>query len=268
MQTRSTVALLTLILMVGLIYFGEFLPNGRAGKLAGHPHDEISCQSCHEINVAKAESQVKTVLSQNCVGCHANQTTATSLFHSGYGSKDCARCHSFHEPEFVNAAGDTMSLVFAKRAGAVCADCHKEGGVMPEVSAGHREAAALIHSQRTNDLVEAPSKFCLTCHDASRRNNIEAKSSWDVPRFHVSASHVYGETVVAGWSNPGSTLQIQDKLPSNLILINDKMECQTCHSMISKHEYLLSQKIADGLCTGCHDMQRESSPSPVFTVKS
>lgn len=268
MQTRSAIALGTLALMVGLIYFGEFLPNGRADLLAEHPHEGIACQTCHRMDQRPGDSTDSNARTQGCVECHASALESGSLFHKVGETRDCGNCHSFHKPELVIAAQDTMLMAFAEKAELLCKDCHTQSGTMPEVSPGHREAAALIHSQRTERFVESPSEYCLSCHDASRSRRSELVSTMSAPRFHIGASHVFGQILVAGSGKPGSVLRIQDELPQHLVLINGKTECQTCHSMKSKYDYQLSQRIEDGLCTSCHDMQRKLGPSPIFTSKS
>ena len=58
--------------------------------------------------------------------------------------------------------------------------------------------------------------------------------------------------MIAGSQQFGSAFRIQDEIPSHLVLIDGKIECQTCHSMISDEDYLLSQTIEDGLCGSCH----------------
>lgn len=265
MQTRSAVALGTLALMVGLIYFGRFLPNGRAGLLAEHPHESVTCQSCHNFTQSRADSLNLDLKTETCTDCHSGLLEADSPFHLMDGKRDCGRCHSFHKPEQLKAAQDTMSLEFAVRAKLLCLDCHGQNGLTPEVSPGHRVAASIIHSQETELFVESPSEFCLACHDASRSQISRFASSLSAPRFHVRASHVFGQELIPGSGKPGSVLRIQDELPQHLVLINGRTECQTCHSMKSKHDYLLSQRIEDGLCTSCHDMQRESEPLPILT---
>lgn len=252
MQVRSGIALGTLLLLLGLMYFGRFLPEGSAGLEIEHPHTKVECQTCHTFGSKADTSGSLLTDNQNCQSCHFSTLDSHSPFHSSSTTRQCADCHSFHKPEFVFVAGDTMTLEFAGKAGALCADCHKEDGLMPEVSAGHREAARLIHSQQSLAMAETPSEYCLACHSNESGGNNANENVKPAPRFHLSASHVFGQRVIAGSQQFGSAFRIPDELPSHLVLIDGKIECQTCHSMISDEVYQLSQTIEDGLCGGCH----------------
>lgn len=267
MQTRSGIALGTLLLLLGLMYFGRFLPEGSAGLESEHPHTEVDCQSCHSFG-SKAEAGSGLIADdQNCQSCHFSVVDSNSPFHNNAATRRCTDCHSFHEPEFVIAAGDTLTIEFAEKAEALCADCHKADGLLPEVSPGHREAARLIHSQRSLTMAEAPSEYCLACHTKEQGSQIANENSRQAPRFHVSASHVFGRSMIAGSQQFGSAFRIQDEIPSHLVLIDGKIECQTCHSMISDEDYLLSQSIEDGLCGGCHQRTGSEKMALEFSAK-
>lgn len=250
MQTRSGIALGTLLLLLGLMYFGRLLPDGSAGLESVHPHEGVECGNCHSFGSKAIGGGMTRPSSQNCLSCHSPAANTDSPFHDTRVAGECADCHSFHKPELVIAAADTMSMDFAVLATALCLDCHKSSGLQPEVSAGHRQAAELIHSQRTMAMAKAPSEFCLTCHSNERSGGSEAARN--APRFHVSASHVFGQTMTAGVSRPGSAFRIQNDIPTHLSIFDGKIECQTCHSMNSDNNYLLSQTIEDGLCGSCH----------------
>lgn len=267
MQTRSGIALGTLFLLIGLMYFGRLLPDGSAGLESAHPHDAIECQKCHSFGSKANGSGLSKPGSQSCLSCHSFADDAGSPFHNSRAVDDCAGCHSFHKPELIIAAQDTMILAFATEARALCADCHKLAGLLPEVSTGHRLAAELIHSQRTMKLADAPSEFCLACHGAERTVTLGNGILKSAPRFHVSASHVFGQMITPGASQPGAAFRIQNELPTDLSIIDGKIECQTCHSMISENDYLLSQTIDDGLCGSCHIRNGIDRSSLEFSLK-
>ena len=268
MQSRSAIALATLIVVLGVMYFGRLLPEGKAGSDLTHAHSDIECQTCHSFGQTFGDAGSLEVDAKNCFDCHRDRKSENAWFHSNARSVDCTHCHSFHKPELLTVQSDTMTLEFALRVETMCEDCHRDGSVSPSVSQGHLAAARLIHSQRTLEFAEAPSQFCLACHDASKSSPEVAKLGVSAPRFHVSATHVFGETLVPGDAKQGSMFKIQDVIPSDLLLIDGKIECQTCHSLVSGNGYLLSQKIDDGLCTQCHDMQRGSGQTGVFSFKS
>lgn len=267
MQTRSGIALGTLLLLLGLMYFGRLLPDGSAGLESAHPHDGVECQNCHSFGSKAVGSGMSQPSSQSCLSCHSPADRADSPFHSTRVVGECASCHSFHKPELIIAAKDTMSMDFAFQAEALCMDCHEPSGLRPEVSAGHRQAAVLIHSQRTLAMAKAPSEFCLTCHAAERTATLGNENSKSAPRFHVSASHVFGQTMVPGVSRPGSAFRIQNNIPAHLLIFDGKIECQTCHSMISENGYLLSQTTEDGLCGSCHIRNSSDKSTLEFTLK-
>ena len=172
MQTRSGVALGTLLLLLGLMYFGRFLPEGSASLESEHPHKAVQCQTCHSFGSKAGGNTDISSDNEECRTCHFSAVSSHSAFHGGSTSRQCADCHSFHKPELIMAAGDTMTLEFAGKANELCADCHKEDGLIPEVSAGHREAARLIHSQRLLSMAEAPSDYCLACHSYERSGRL------------------------------------------------------------------------------------------------
>lgn len=267
MQTRSGIALGTLLLLIGLMYFGRLLPDGSAGLESVHPHEGVECGNCHSFGSKAIGGGMTRPSSQNCLSCHSPADNANSLFHSSRVVVECAGCHLFHKPELIIAAKDTMSMNFAVQAQALCMDCHKSGGLRPEVSTGHQQAAKLIHSQRTVAMAEAPSEFCLTCHGAERTATLGNEISKSAPRFHVSASHVFGQTMVPGVSRPGSAFRIQNNVPTHLSILDGKIECQTCHSMISENGYLLSQTIEDGLCGSCHIRNGDDISTLELTLK-
>jgi predicted CXXCH cytochrome family protein len=267
-QSRSAIASATLLLLLGIMYFGRLLPEGKAGSELSHAHGDVECQTCHSFGQSFGDAGSLEIDSRNCLDCHQTRRSENAWFHANGKSQDCTRCHSFHKPEFLIVQSDTMTLEFALQVEAMCDNCHHDGNVLPPVSEGHLGAARLIHSQRTLEFADAPSQFCLACHDATKSSIGIVESGVSAPRFHVSATHVFGEKLVPGQSKQGSMFKIQDDIPSDLVLIDGKIECQTCHSLVSSHEYLLTQRISDGMCTQCHDMQRDSESAKAFTFKS
>lgn len=64
----------------------------------------------------------------------------------------------------------------------------------------------------------------------------------------------------SGYRKPHSTLRIQDEIPPQITLLDGKIECFTCHSLVSRHDFELVQTIQDGLCLSCHDMGDDVGP--------
>ncbi len=256
------------MLAIGLTYFGRLLPSSSAGLVSAHPHTDIACQDCHKFASGDSASEFAILDSRVCRECHGQNLSFGSDFHSETTAVDCAGCHLFHHPELIVIRQDSMSMEFAGTAKGVCRDCHADGQLRPEISFDHQVAARQVHSQRTTKFAESPSEFCLSCHDADRNSPGIAGALRQAPRFHVSASHVYGQELIPGFRRSGSRFGIQDEISPSLNIINDRIECQTCHSMISKNDYLLSRTVEDGLCDSCHETKRDLQPQSVFTLKS
>jgi hypothetical protein len=266
-QPRSAIALGTFLLSLALLYFGRFLPDGSAGLNSDHPHTRVVCETCHTLGVRPDSAKSIALISETCKGCHEEIGTASPLFHSGSRPENCTNCHSFHRPELVIVKEDTLSLRFASEAKAICLDCHANANVTPQVGDGHLVAARLAHSQRSNSMSESPSEFCLTCHGTGRAESDDEVGMVSAPRFHVNASHVYGQEVTPGLRKSGSMLKIQDEIPPYIVVVDGKIECQSCHTLISKNDYLLCVTIEGGLCESCHDMNGGFDQPSIFTAK-
>ncbi len=196
-----------------------------------------------------------------CEVCHSpggSASVGSELFHAN-NSKTCSECHSFHNPERISVNADTMLLTLATTATPICETCHSTHTILPEVSPGHREASRLIHSQRDSKIIENPSEYCLICHCSDRVTTGDFPLAAQASRFHVSASHGFGIELRSGYHKPNSNMKIQDEIPPHIKLIDGKIECYTCHSLVSEEEFELVQTISDGLCISCHDMRDNST---------
>ncbi len=250
------------MIVLAVMYFGDGLSVGRASNSQDHPHAREACSKCHSVNAAARSFSGPRLQNARCESCHSIDEDAgfgSDLFHQDRG-QDCVACHSFHRPELVSAGGDTMLLEFAQAAAPLCETCHSHAGLRPEVSPGHFEASHLIHSQRSSIFTENPSDFCMTCHNADRATPDGSQFAEHASRFHAEASHAFGVSMESGYRKPHSTLKIQDEIPPQITLIDGKIECFTCHSLVSRHEFELVQTIQDGLCVSCHDMGDNVGP--------
>lgn len=245
------------------MYFGRLLPEGDARFGGYHPHDDVECGDCHGLS-AKGDSSRSSFA--KCGGCHMSPHADSSMFARISRNDDCGRCHSFHHPDLIAVGTDTMSMAFVRGSEALCADCHKQG-LHPEVSPGHRGAASLMHAHRSVELLDSPSEFCLSCHDGERSRALGMKTTFEAPRFHTAASHTFGEVLTPGFRKPGSTLKIQNIIPASIVTFEHKIECQTCHSLVTNTDFLLVMEIEDGLCTSCHDMGREQTSAFALSDK-
>jgi predicted CXXCH cytochrome family protein len=150
-----------------------------------------------------------------------------------------------------------MRLSVAKKSEAICADCHRRFWT-PEVGPGHKQAANIIHSVASNEFAEKPSEFCLVCHDADRNPHAIANTFHKLSRFYTTASHPFGVRIEPGYQRPNSDLKIQDRISPEIVIIDDKIECLTCHSLVSTNKFKLVMTIEDGLCTACHEMPNDA----------
>ncbi len=270
-RRRSVLALVTVLAAIGLLYFGAGLPLTEASLESENAHGQIDCSRCHKMQAsiprADGSGELNSALpsSNDCMQCHTVEQMGSNSFHnSGYG--DCLSCHSFHHSEELTIAGRPASLSTAKASVELCADCHGES-TTPEVSPGHRLAAQLIHGEQEGRFAEQPSEFCLLCHDRDASLPIAAPELSEFPRFHVQASHTYGTILVPGSGRPGSQLKIQREFPPEMPLFEGKIECQTCHSLVSGEKYLLTKRIEQGLCNDCHDMGDRTATNLLTTSR-
>lgn len=248
-----------------LLLLGAGLGNSIAINNLSHPHQAVDCRSCHSFRshiASDSSGAEKPRATAQCLECHSTSMSSDktlSLFHEL--GDDCTNCHSFHQPKRLTINDDTTTIALARSESQLCADCHKSVDV-PEVSPGHREAARLLHGELAEAYSENPSGFCLACHDASSAMPA-ISSGFAPPRLHMSASHPYDVKLAPGYRN--SSIKLQDEINSSIRSIDGNITCISCHSLTSANQRLLVTSIEDGLCSGCHDMQRAVA-SPVYSA--
>lgn len=273
-KRRSVAAAITFIVATGLLYLGWGVQSGDAQRDLSHTHKLADCGVCHKMqaratSVPDSFSDLAAMPSgKDCLTCHQLSRLSKDqhgLFHY-LASQSCLSCHSFHNPDLLRIGEKTSSVSVAKASIQVCQDCHIDKNI-PEVSPGHRLAAQLIHGEREDKFAKEPSEFCLACHNRDGRLPPEARGLRNFPRFHVSASHAYGIELVPGYRRPASTLKIQDEIPVDMRTMNGKLECQSCHSLSSTNDYLLTKSIENGLCTDCHDLGRKNPAELVISAR-
>ena len=99
----------------------------------------MSCSRLHEIPDPGAQ----------CSSCHTRESLNSNTpvpFHLST-TRQCVECHSFHKPDIVTVRGASFHLRFQRQGSqAPRGGCHWGSGDLNHLSAGHRKAAELYHS--------------------------------------------------------------------------------------------------------------------------
>jgi predicted CXXCH cytochrome family protein len=268
-QNRTILYLSTGFILASLFTLAIGLGAGVAISNLKHAHRSVSCQKCHKFNQlvtdvsANAESPAPLTL---CFECHATDLMSEkplSVFHQR--GEDCTRCHSFHQPSQLHLNGDSTGVATVKTESHLCDDCHQTAG-LPEISPGHRQAARLIHGDQLGLYRASPNDFCLACHDAARAAILTNLLS-PPPQFHPAASHPYDVKLISGYRRPGSMLRLNNQIGASIRTFDGSITCLSCHSLTSPNRQLLVTSIQEGLCTDCHDMNRQTNPSALFSLQ-
>ena len=227
------------------------------------PHEGIDCAGCH-MQTAAAPAAVgglnpaaggPTTADTRCAECHTRLDRGSALaavFHGPQGAA-CSTCHSFHNPTRLTAG--TARFVYQYQnpsLRAQCASCHRKGSRLDKVTDGHRDAAAVVYHVDAAKLAGlSSSEGCLRCH--SHRGGVVnlPASAAAAPRFHEEATHTLGEPVPLGFATGGYS--IRRKVDARIVLVDGRIECQTCHALADDVEDLLVRFEAKyDLCLGCH----------------
>lgn len=245
-------------LLVGALFAITFVRIGQAGDSPSKGHAKIDCSYCHA-SVADIgdEAMPNLELSRHCQDCHRqrpNDESTDLTFHT-MSNKQCGDCHSFHETDQITADGQDFRFRFDKRSSqvAICASCHGEGENPAMLSAGHRQAAQIYHSDYGQFAGLSPSQACMLCHSESGPSS-DLAAGLKIPRFQDHGDHPLGVKVIPGSGEPGNMIKLN--LDSRLKLVGGNIECQTCHSLSANtHARLRDFTSLTELCQGCHSVE-------------
>lgn len=272
MQVRATTALTLFSLIMGGFFLAVYEDNGSARTSGIHPHTEVACSKCHNFKAIGDSTLGKgnsAELAEKCQECHGSVAAlkrGDDFFHQ-ISKKSCVGCHSFHHTDNVTIMGDSTTIFAASQELPTCRDCHPNGHV-PQVGPGHQRASKVIHADREGKFIAQPSAFCESCHDASKKRAANLGEEPIPPRFNLAASHPYDIQLIPGYPESGSTHRLQAEIPAFISTMNGRIICQTCHSLTSTNSNLLVTANEESeLCTGCHDMNRNSGQAKQFTAK-
>jgi len=232
-------------------------------------HADLLCSDCHGWQAAAAEGPAaprslpsdSSSIAHKCHGCHQEQLASAerALAFHGPSARGCRECHSFHEPATLTVRGERFAYQYGSdRLRGHCYSCHGAEGNLNLLSNGHRQAASLYHIDASALLGLSPSQGCLRCH--SNQSGIAVRDAMDpeTPTFNEHASHPFGVVVAAGGDH--SSRHLRQDIDPRLPLLEQRLECQTCHQVASETEDLLVPFEAKyDLCLGCHQF---GSPEP------
>jgi predicted CXXCH cytochrome family protein len=119
----------------------------------------------------------------------------------------------------------------------------------------HLHTSHQLVSSSVDGVLDACSLACLSCHDGINASETRVKTvgEWELPFDSGQFSHPLGVDYDKAFSR-NSDLQPSAFLPSDIILPEGKVGCESCHNLYSKMPYFLVFSNMDStLCTGCHN---------------
>jgi hypothetical protein len=244
------IALAMLIAMVIL-----FRP-GQTEDKPTEQHSNIPCSKCHEIMAQLNYEGFSTAnINDQCRSCHrivADNTDGIQLEFHRDPKRNCLNCHSFHHSVQLKAGQREFRFEYTNRnLRTLCGTCHGADKSITNLSAGHKEAAKLYHSDHQYLSFLSPSEACLLCHGTEAMVDRNTADISNPPRFNQHKGHPLGVPVTAGSGNGG--YGVRQEIDSRLVLYNNRIECQTCHSITSETSDLIAGYTEGSeLCTGCH----------------
>lgn len=219
----------------------------------GKAHKELACAKCHTLqsnqtSFASAKGRIEL-----CVECHDRSDKGeagwSDIFHNDR-KRPCSDCHSFHNPTTIKTEDKQFSLSDQDMTAFICQTCHIPGQELAFVSEGHRRAATqYYHSDQGLTYDESPSETCLNCHSEHGSYLVDSESRGI--SINVSASHTFGVNMP---QTPD--MKSRSEIDQQIRLLDDKIECQSCHSLSSgKKDALVDYDNPYDLCLGCHALK-------------
>ena len=224
-----------------------------SSNLENGAHGKSPCNLCH---FTRGEEAGFSGLARDgkCRSCHQSGRILGIQelgFHNN-PSLNCARCHSFHDPDALKVPGGRMSLADLQEAGTDhCRSCHGAEGRLADLSDSHRVASNLYHGDLGSLKNLSPSEGCLLCHSVDSTSNWRNAFPEAVVAFNRHRSHPLGIPNRA--TRAANAFFVRLDQEPKLVLYHGRIECQTCHLMAVRNKDLLVPfPEKQDLCLGCH----------------
>lgn len=225
-------------------------PQGKRPAVAAHMHEKADCKSCHTMH---AEPFTKEA---TCSTCHEEKAPS----HAAAPAKGCDSCHAAHQPAAIAAETATCQSCHASPAGpkpaghASCLGCHQPHVFTPNGAATckscHGELPTLA---MTKVAAHADCTSCHTPHDP--RPELAAKACRGC-HTQLSLSHAKGNDDCIGCHTPHPETVAQTKV--------DAVSCTSCHQNVAFSD--------DGAhkggvaCESCHEPHHFTPPEKPLPV--
>jgi len=235
---RKSAPIVLAVLMALLL---DLFPARTGNDAGGTGHKQVACGVCHEMMAQLDAEEFSTQnIDRRCRGCHLiieNRIGDGSLGFHDDRKRSCLDCHSYHDLTRLDASGKEFQFQYSSTALLnICGSCHATGRNHSALSEGHREAAKLFHSDYKYLNYLSPSEACLLCHAKGAivdRNLVQVST---IPVFDQHRGHPLGTAASRRVRTDGYTLRTE--FDARLRLIDGRIECQTCHSLISSDNAL------------------------------
>ena len=254
-RARTATELAVVAAVLSLMAF--FIRPGEGGEDLRKIHSGVDCTKCHAPVADIGGSDEIPDPGAQCSSCHTRESLNSNTrlpFHLST-TRQCVECHSFHKPDIVTVRGASFHLRFQRQGSqALCGGCHAGSGDLNHLSAGHRKAAELYHSDNQILTGLTASQACLVCHSSSASMSSVGLSldGMEIPRFD-DHGHPIEVAVVPGSGQDGN--RMRTTLDPRIPLFNQRVECETCHSLTSTSRHLLTGSMnTTELCQGCHQL--------------
>ncbi len=254
MTTLAKTALIAAF-SASLLLLARFGP-ASADSRSPAEHSQTDCARCHSLLVQTGETDPAVLdLSTSCRHCHDATATEDNPLQAAFHSdpnRPCTDCHSFHNTEMLTVSDTTFMFDFESNSAAFqCYACHAPGMARGNLSPGHQLARILYHTDSRYLSSLTPSQTCMACHTSGSSTSAINLDGLHPPEFSLHAVHPVSVRVVPGSGN--ATNQIRQQLDPRLLLYNDRIECQSCHSLTaSTQKKLVKFEKSYDLCLGCH----------------
>ena len=218
-------------------------------------HNTVHCGNCHSMNAQISSNGEIPGRSATCRNCHDPLKSSANYFGFTFHDdpdRNCTDCHSFHKTDIVKAKESRFSLEFYDNNKMYnCAACHNKNTSLDLLSAGHQQASLLYHSDSLYTRKLSASENCMVCHGFDAGLNVKSASTAKIPFINLHATHPNEIVVEKGFKN--GMRNIRADIDEKLRLLDNRIECLTCHNLASGSNKLLAQfESQKELCSGCH----------------